>query len=234
MSARRDLERLRSFYGAVASEQNRFILKRVTGNGVLEVGCGYGTLVTEALDAGKKAIGLDIDFETLQQGNRAYPALSCKLVQGDMGRLPFKNKSFHTVILRESLHHVSWQEALPEILRVCRREIIIFEPNPNWVLRCCRKIISHQDQEIPVQALLILLKGHGMEVQGPYFRDLLAFPMSGGFVGKALVPPIRKVYPLLLRLDNLFQFVSRLFKVEKQICWRYLVKGFLRESEIPE
>ncbi len=232
MKARRDLERLRSFYGAVAAEQNRFILKRVAGEEVLEVGCGYGTLVYEAIDAGKKAMGLDVDFETLQHGNRAYPALSCKLVQGDMGRLPFKNKSFQTIILRESFHHVSWREVLPEILRVCRREVIIFEPNPNWVLKCCRKIISHQDQEIPIQALLIFLKSHGMEVQGPYFRDLLAFPMSGGFVGRALVPRIPKIYPLLLRLDHLLQFVSRLLKVEKQICWRYLVKGILRE--VPE
>ncbi len=234
MKARRDLERLRSFYGVVASEQNGFILKRVIGDEVLEVGCGYGTLVCEAIDAGKKAIGLDIDLETLQQGKRAYPALSGKLIQGDMGCLPFKNRSFHTIVLRESFHHVSWQETLPEILRVCRREVIIFEPNPNWVLKCCRKIISHQDQEIPVRALLILLSGRGMEIQGPYFRDLLAFPMSGGFVGRELVPRIPKIYPLLLKVDRLFQFLSRLLRVEKQVCWRYLVKGVLRESEVPE
>jgi len=234
MNARRDLERLRRFYGAVASDQNRFILNRVAGNEVLEVGCGYGTLVYETIDAGKKSIGLDIAFETLQKGKHAYPSLSSKLVQGDMGRLPFKNKSFHTIILRESFHHVSWEKILPEILRVCRREIIIFEPNPNWVLRFCRKIISHQDQEIPLKPLLNLLESHGMVIQGPYFRDLLAFPMSGGFVGRELVPPIRKVYPFLLKVDKIFQFFSHLLRVEKQICWRYLVKGVLRESEVPE
>jgi len=234
MNAQRDLERLRSFYGAVVSEQNRFILKRVVGKEVLELGCGYGTFVHEAFDSGKKAIGLDIDFETLQEGRNAYPSLSSKLVRGDMGCLPFKEKSFHTVILRESFHHVPWEKILPEILRVCKREIIIFEPNPNWVLRFCRRIISHQDQEIPLKPLQSLLESHGMLIHGPYFRDLLAFPLSGGFVGWELVPPFEKVYPFLLRMDKIFHFFSHLLGVEKRICWRYLIKGVLRESEVPQ
>jgi SAM-dependent methyltransferase len=234
MKARRDLERLRSFYGAVASEQNRFILEWVTGNEILEVGCGYGTLVHEATGSGKRAIGLDIDLETLQQGRRAYPTLSCRLVQGDMGCLPFRDKSFPTVILRESLHHVSWEKILPEILRICRREVLIFEPNPNWVLRCCRRIISHRDQEIRLEPLLTLLQSHGVRIQGPYFRDLLAFPMSGGFVGRVWVPPIRKAYPFLLKADKALHYFSRLLRIEKQICWRYLIKGVLEESEVPE
>lgn len=234
MNAQKDLERLRGFYGAVASEQNQFILRRVAGDKILDVGCGYGTLVSEAIDAGKKIIGLDIDFETLQQGNHAYPALSSRLVQGDMGYLPFKNKSFHTIILRESLHHVPWEKIMPEILRVCRSEIIIFEPNPNWVLKFCRKIISHQDQEIRFKPLFALLESHALLIHGPYFRDLLAFPMSGGFVGWKLVPNIRKIYPLVLRVDKMFQFFSRLLRIEKQICWRYLIKGVLKKSEVPE
>jgi hypothetical protein len=40
--------RLRRFYGAVASDQNRSILQMVTGESVLELGCGYGSLIQEA------------------------------------------------------------------------------------------------------------------------------------------------------------------------------------------
>lgn len=113
MNPSRDLKRLQSFYGAVESEQNRFILKWVTGEEVLELGCGCGTFVHEASDAGKKVIGLDIDIDTLQKGRNVYPSLSSKMIRGDMGRLPFKDKSFHTVILRESLHHVAWEKFYP-------------------------------------------------------------------------------------------------------------------------
>jgi ubiquinone/menaquinone biosynthesis C-methylase UbiE len=230
----RNLMRLQRFYGAVASEQNRFILQRVIGEQVLELGCGYGTFVYEAIDAGKKAIGLDIDFETLQKGSSAYPSLSFKLVQGDMVRLPFRDKSFHTVILRESLHHVAWEKVLPEILRICKKEIFIFEPNPNWLLRFCRKVIAHQDLEIPLHALLNQLERHGILIKEIHYRDLFAFPLSGGFVGWEFVPSVEKVYPFLLKVDKIFQFFSHLFGVEKKICWRYLIKGVLRESEVPK
>lgn len=231
MNPSRDLKRLQSFYGAVASEQNRFILKWVTGEEVLELGCGYGTFVHEASDAGKKVIGLDIDIDTLQKGRNVYPSLSSKMIQGDMGRLPFKDKSFHTVILRESLHHVAWEKVLPEILRVCGREILIFEPNPNWILRFCRTLISHQDQEVPLKPLLRKLEEHGVVIHGFYFRDLVAFPLSGGFVGWEFVPPVKNFYPFLLKVDKIFQFFSHLLGVENRICWRYLVRGVLRESE---
>ena len=101
MNSIRDLKRLQHFYGAVASEQNQFILASLTGKEILELGCGYGTFAQEAHRAGKKIIGLDIDFRTLEIGKNTYPDLNAKLVAGDMGSLPFKNnsavKEFHKV-----------------------------------------------------------------------------------------------------------------------------------------
>ena len=232
MNPKRDIRRLRGFYGAVASDQNRAILQWVTGVTVLELGCGYGTFSEQAGKRGKEAFGLDIDFETLEIGKRIHPFLRGRLIQGNMDHLPFKRKSFHTVILRESLHHVGWEKIFPEILQVCQTEIIIFEPNPNWVLRLARRIISHEDQEVPVKPLLRLLEDHGVTIQGFHFRDLIAFPLSGGFVGREWVPPVKKVYPFILMVDKIFRFLTHLFGVEKMICWRYLVKGVLRESEV--
>jgi len=223
--------RLRRFYGAVASDQNRSILRLVTGERILELGCGYGTFIQEAEDKGKEAFGLDIDFKVLEIGRSFYPSLLTKLVQGDMGWLPFKNKSFHAVILRESLHHVPWEKVLPEILRVCRKEIIIFEPNPNWILRFCRKIISHRDQEISLKPLLHLLESHGILIKEFYFRDLFAFPLSGGFVGREFVPPVKILFSLLLWGDKMLQAFFHMIKIEKAISWRYLMKGVLQEPE---
>lgn len=228
---KRDLRRLQHFYGAVASDQNRSILQLITGEKILELGCGYGTLAQEAKISGKEVIGLDIDLKILELGRSCYPSLVDRLVQGDMGSLPFKNKSFHTVILRESLHHVSWEKVLSEVVRVCRKEIIIFEPNPNWFLRTCRKIISHQDQEIPLKPLLKILERRGIIIKGLYFRDLIAFPLSGGFVGWEFIPPVRFLFPPLLWADRMLQNLFRILKMEELISWRYLVKGILNELE---
>jgi SAM-dependent methyltransferase len=199
---------------------------------VLELGCGYGTFVEEARKRGKETFGLDINFETLEIGKRTYPFLQGRLIQGDISHLPFKEKSFHAVVLRESLHHVGWDKILPEILRVCQTEIIIFEPNPNWFLRLGRRIISHEDQEVPMKPLLRLLEEHGVAIQGFHFRDLIAFPLSGGFVGREFVPPVKILFPVLVGMDRLLRFFFHLIKIDGATCWRYLVKGSLKRPGI--
>ena len=60
MDPHRNRFRLRRFYGAVASDQNRSILQWATGRRVLELGCGYGSLIQEARDFGREAVGLDM------------------------------------------------------------------------------------------------------------------------------------------------------------------------------
>ena len=227
----RDLMRLRRFYGAVASDQNRSILRWTTGEKLLELGCGYGTFVQEARIEGKEAFGVDIDFPTLKAGLSAYPQVRGDLIQGDMGCLPFKGNSFHTVVLRESLHHVAWVKILPEILRICKKEILIFEPNPNGFLRLSRKIISHQDQEVLLDPLLTYLRGHGVVVQGIRYRDLIAFPLSGGFVGWELVPPIKVLFSLLLWADRIVHALFCFLRIERAVSWRYLVRGVKKESK---
>ncbi len=230
MITNRDILRLRRFYGYVASDQNRAILRFASGKRILELGCGYGTLLRDAEDAGKDAMGLDIDFKMLKAAKSLYPSLEAKVIQGDMERLPFKNKSFHTIIFRESLHHAPWENVLPEALRVCKKEIIIFEPNPNGIVRWCRRIISHQDQEIPLEPLLARLKKHDILIQGLCFRDFFAFPLSGGFVGREFVPPLRILFPLLLGVDRIFQALFSMIRIGKRISWRYLVRGILSEE----
>ena len=223
--------RLRRFYGSVASDQNRSILRFVTGEKLLELGCGYGTLLRDAAEGGKDVLGFDIDFDMLKMAGNLYPSIATKVVQGDMIHLPFKDKTFHTIVFRESLHHVSWEKMLPEALRVCKKEIIVFEPNPNWVVRWCRRIISHEDQEIPLDPLLAQLKRHGVLIEELRFRDLFAFPLSGGFVGREWVPPIRILFPFLLYIDRMFQSFLCRVGIGKWVSWRYLVRGTLREPE---
>ena len=230
MITNRDILRLRRFYGYVASDQNRSILRFASGKRILELGCGYGTLLRDADHAGKEVIGLDIDSAMLNTGKSLYPSLGPKIVQGDMGHLPFKDKSFHTIIFRESLHHAPWENVLSEALRVCKKEIIIFEPNPNWIVRACRRIISHQDQEIPLEPLLARLKKHDILIKGLCFRDFFAFPLSGGFVGREFVPPIRILFPLLLGVDRMLQALFSVIRIGKRISWRYLVRGILSEE----
>ncbi len=232
MRPTRDIKRLQHLYGVVAKDQNESILKLITGKKILELGCGYGAFVNDALASKKESFGLDTDENALRSGGKIFPCLNLRLIQGDMNFLPFRDKSIDTVVLRESLHHVQWNHVLPEVSRICKKEVIVFEPNPNWLLRTCRKIISHQDCEIPSDSLIELFRDHGIAIEGIYFRDVLAFPLSGGFVGRELFPPIKWFYPFLIWLDNIFQGLLRKMKMERLLSWRYILKGVLREMGV--
>jgi len=130
------LGRFSRLYGAVARAQNQEIMSLITGKIVLEVGCGYGYLVwqveRERERGGEElAVGMDLDATVLHLGRTQF---GIKAVVGDVYSLSFPNEAFDTVVLRETAHHLDLPAAMPELDRVCRKEIIIFDPNPTLML----------------------------------------------------------------------------------------------------
>ncbi|MFI5179490.1 MAG: class I SAM-dependent methyltransferase [Vicinamibacterales bacterium] len=91
------------------------------GGRVLELGCGAGTPMTQALSARFRTIGLDISPNQLALARQYAPLAS--LLRGDMVRLPFRDRSFDAVAAFYSMTHVPRAEhasLLAGIARVLR------------------------------------------------------------------------------------------------------------------
>jgi hypothetical protein len=219
-------KRLERFYGKVARSQNREIISLITGRTLLDVGCGWGLLLLQILQErpGIKAAGIDPDGQAVEYARRHF---QIEAVQGDAFALPYADGSYDTVILRETIHHLAEHgklaDALKEIGRVCRKELIIFDPNPTWIVRFCRTLIRHVDPEAPLTLVLEQLPAAGFAVEKVRFRDVLAFPLSGGFVGKEFVPPLAWCMSLVLSLDRFLCRASHMLGIQQQVCWRYLI-----------
>lgn len=90
----------------------------VSGNDVLEVGCGTGLILDRVAPKANRAVGIDISGGMLHQAAER----GLDVAQGDVTALPFADESFDVVYSFKVLAHVKdIDRALREVARVTRR-----------------------------------------------------------------------------------------------------------------
>lgn len=124
-----------SYYAAVTPisgevDLNRGCIDRivadVVGRSVLDAGCGRAYLITllAGADPGRTCVGADIDPPNLAErpGNLTFTS-------GWLGRLPFEDDTFDTVICTHTLEHIlDIDEAVADLRRIARRRLILVVP----------------------------------------------------------------------------------------------------------
>jgi ubiquinone/menaquinone biosynthesis C-methylase UbiE len=107
-------------------------VKNLELNSILDVGCGEGlyTNELEKICPSAMIVGLDLSHENLLRAmNRTN---NVEYFEGDAQNLPFKDSSFDFVMCCETLEHLPDDiKALNEIIRVCKRYILLSVPNVN-------------------------------------------------------------------------------------------------------
>ncbi len=120
-----------------------------TGARLLDLGCAYGFLVVEALDAGFDAIGVDASrFAIGEAGAWARPAVG-RLLAAHAERLPFADASFDVVTAFDILEHVPRPELLlAEAARVLRPGGLLLGATPDPLL-FERREETHVAEHVP-------------------------------------------------------------------------------------
>jgi ubiquinone/menaquinone biosynthesis C-methylase UbiE len=199
----------------------------IAGQRVLDVGCGFGSLANNLRLKGFDAVGVDMLDEFIEIGKGRYPAADLRVVQD--ATLPFPDKSFDTVVLKDTIHHVFAEGDLAAFLtdlnRVCRQRIIVIDPNPTLILRISRRLIGHVDPVCSPQSASDALKEAGFKVIHKEFHEILGFPLSGGYVGRPLIP--LALAPAIGQVDRAALGMLRALGIEQHICWRYMLVGIL-------
>jgi SAM-dependent methyltransferase len=94
-------------------------LQPLTGERLLDAGCGAGLALSEAAARGAQVAGLDATAPLLEVAARRTP--SADLRQGDIDALPFEPSSFDVVTSFNAVQYaVDPAAAVTEIARVCR------------------------------------------------------------------------------------------------------------------
>jgi len=219
------------FWREVDMEHNRIIANELIGcKDILDIGCGYGSLVSDLLNGGFCVVGIDLNKDHLVKGKELFSNLEQGNLQAMRAEdLGFHGDSFDAVVLRDCMHHL-YQEgnvnkALSEIERILKPGgvLVIFDPQPNVIVLMARWIIRHDDAQCNVQEAGEILKSRKWEIRNQLFTEFFALPISGGYVGYVLVPPIKLLYKYLIKANRLFSELINNFAIGRNILWRYVL-----------
>jgi len=225
------INRLDGFFGKVDERLNVRIASWISGQTVLEIGCGFGQLVEHLRKTGYSATGIDMLEPCVLAGQRRFPQADLRVASSE--RLDFADSSVDTVVLKDTIHHVYGEadihEFLTDVKRVCRKRIIVSDPNPTAILLLARKLIRHRDPVCSPEQAERAISQAGFELVHKSYGEVLAFPLSGGFVGKPMVPN-NAIGNMVLSLDGLMEKVLERLRLHHHACWRYLLVADLERS----
>jgi ubiquinone/menaquinone biosynthesis C-methylase UbiE len=118
----------------------------VTGESILDIGCGTGVITAELARRGLNATGIDVVPEFVAVARKSHPSISFHV--GSAERLPFPNESFDFANLSSLLEHVrDWRQTIREAARILRPEGVLY--------------LSTNNRLWPIQAEIRYLHGFG-------------------------------------------------------------------------
>lgn len=103
---------------------------------ILDLGCGTGILSKYILKLNPSVFieGIDISPKAIAMAKKALKKFkNSKFKVGDVGKLPYKDNTFDIIAGNSILHHISLAEALPEIIRVGKKDAKVWFSEPNYL-----------------------------------------------------------------------------------------------------
>lgn len=117
MSSWYERDRYKGYHPLVYDLETELLSKYTKDKEVLEAGCGTGLILVRMREKTKKIIGFDLSEKMLKVAKER----NCQVVQGEINRIPFKDKSFDVVCSFKVLAHIPQiKEAISEMARVVR------------------------------------------------------------------------------------------------------------------
>lgn len=219
----RNLKRISGFFGEIIQDQDRDIISLIEGKRVLDVGAGYGLLTKRLEELGYEVVGIDPNPEMIEYAKKYF---SVELLKQSIYKTDFPESYFDTVILREVLPHLEFEKALIEIDRIGKGRVVIFDSLPTIILKLARVVIGHREyNQRSLKFYIGVLEDNGYKICDLLFRDVIALPLSGGFVGPLLVPKIGWVEKKIIELDKKLNLLMKKIGIQKFLCFRYLIKA---------
>jgi ubiquinone/menaquinone biosynthesis C-methylase UbiE len=118
------------------SEYNRWIKRYVDAQDlkIIDLGCGTGLTSDLLVEKTSSSFGLDFTLPLLKRAKKRH-GQKLMTAQGDITKLPFKDKSFDGIVCFDTLEHIeSIEKAISEISRICRQDGLFLFDVPSSII----------------------------------------------------------------------------------------------------
>ena len=221
-------QRLQSLWGMIDRQHNALIASRLAGRRVLDVGCGYGSLVNYLTEQGFEAEGIDFDQESVDAAHTLFSGVKVRIENAESLE-EYPSHSFDSVVLKDALHHLVCEGDFQVSSKTIRRmlkpggRLVILDPNPTWILKTARRLAAHEDVEVGPELALRLLRENSFQPLGIGYFEIIGLPLSGGYVGVRLVPNIESLNRAMAYLNSAASKLATSAGLGRRLCWRYLI-----------
>jgi SAM-dependent methyltransferase len=224
----------------IAEQQVAVVLAGGKVEGILDIGCGFGSFVLVARQKGIDAIGIDIaNFEIEFARERLHllrPQENPEYVYqlGSGLSLPFSDEQFDVVTLWNILEHIpDNQVLLEEVSRILRPKGRVYIVCPNYA--AFRSEAHYHLFWIPLLPRSVAIKYLRFRGRNPSFFELNIFYRTNWGVIRALYRNGFELYPDDLLIFRLMNFdstekpaITRIMKILKRLRLMGLVRMALR------
>ena len=217
------LHALQGLYGQVLQLQCATIASTIHGKRVLDVGAGLGSLSAHLNHSGfaVKAIDSRPDLRIL-----AKELYEIEVFDESIYETSFPDSSFDCVILREVAFQLDFVKAMKEVNRLTKDQVIVFQSNDSLLRKLGQSFYGQQESKEQTSDYYVrILQDHGFRIEKFQYRDTLAFPLSGGFVGYQLIPRVELLYSLAVKSDELLTTSLGALGLLPFFAMRYLVSA---------
>jgi SAM-dependent methyltransferase len=219
------IKRLDGFYGLIERTLHQELIPHMSGKTILDIGCGFGSLSDFFQKLDFDVTGIEQHQVSFNAAKKKFPHLNLIFDEGNLlDTIP--DNAFDIVIMKDVIHHVIAETDAPTFMhnvnRICKKLIIIIDPNPTLILKFSRKIIKHIDPECTPKQAIHLLCDNGFRLKKLFFSEVFAFPLSGGYVGPELIKS-PSLMSIILKTDRFLKKVLDFLKLSRFICWRYVI-----------
>ena len=214
---------LRGPYGrAMARRYRRLLRTEVTGQRILDVGCGFGQFSHLARQAGRDVVSLDVDEASIRIAEQAF-GLDVRRESVYATSLPAGDRD--SAVFFDSIQHLDLPQTVAELNRLGVREVVVYDSNEaNPLLRRHRATAGHVEAHArSPQEIAAAFQAGGFAIERLRYENIFLLAVTGGFQ--------RRPMPLLGRLpawwicgtDRVLSAVARPLGLARTLAFRWVL-----------